>query len=308
MKFNYPASLNMWLQNFPDAVSMLCDHEFNNLPGPWNEGSRINFSATPLSKQDQGTYENGKQLPTKQAIYTNTGDEDNWDIQLRMYGWGSFYAELGVDYYKLRIEKYFVIASTYWENELTFQFTQVITTQIPTSVEIPDVYVPEEPPIYVPPPPDDPPPTPDPPPRSDIDPRKFDDHGRFWKSFVFANYQSLEIPSVPITGMSVVWSKLSDNDWFRVTFADGISYDGFAAAWNSYGLWAVPYGGFQLILMRNWVGSGALSFFLKDEADGNTYIYYMFLYNQIWYRHWAGAEEVDLMRLIRKIGPPTVQI
>ncbi len=311
MKYSYPASLNSWLKDFPSAFSLLCGQEFNNLDGPWGEGSRINFGETPLSKQDQGSYVEGQELPVKQAIYTNTGDEDVWDIRCSMYSWGSFYAELGLNYYKLRVEKYFEIQSTYFET-IKFSHVQTVITEILTSVEIPNVYIPEVPPVDVPPPPVDPPPVPEPPPLPIGNPLQLDDHGGFWKGLIFSASTLLpEVPSYPIWGMAIVSSKFSDNDYIRLT-GSPVDWAGFVNAWNVAGLAAYPWRGLQVMLLKNWLGGGGImEYFFKEvpEGSGIWVSEWIFLVNSLWYTHWAGYTPVDLVTSIRRnIGPPTYQL
>ncbi len=310
MKFAYPASLNSWLKDFPQSFSLLCGREFNNLDGPWGEGSRINFAETPLSKEDQGNYTQGQELPVKQAIYTNTGDEDTWDARCSMYSWGSFYAEIGLNYYKLRVEKYFEIQSTYFET-IKFSHTQTVVTEILTSVEIPNVYVPEEPPDNVYPPPIDPPIDPPPPPPVIGNPVQLDDHGGFWRGLVWSAYTLLpEVPSVPLWGVSKVYSEFSENDYIRV-YTTGIDWADFVAAWNQYGLAAYPWRGLQVMLLKNWLGGGILEFFFKEqpEGSGTWRSEWVFLVNNLWYVHWFDYTPTNLVTSIRRyIGPPSWQL
>lgn len=297
MKSNYPVSLNSWLKNYPHSFQLVCGKEFNNLAGPWENGSRINFAATPLSKQDQGPYTQGVVLPTKEAIYTNTGDEDVWDIKITMYGHGTFYAQSGVDNYKLQVEKFFKIESIYFDT-LIFQHIEVQDTEIPTTTEIPNVYVPEEPPEPIPedpPPPEEPPPDPGDPPITG-DPTQISNHGFLFYEFFLWNTSALEIPA-PFRGMSKI-----DVTHQRVTFSG--TNEGLQLHWELYGLFRTFWSGLWVWIFKNWAGGGLVALFLRPDPIENFYwVEWAYTYSSVLYTPWAGepAEEM-IIKLRRFVG------
>lgn len=294
MKSNYPASLNSWLKDYPKSFQLVCGKEFDNLAGPWNHGSRINFLATPLSKQDQGEYANGRVLPTKEAIYTNTGFEDSWDIRITMFGHGTFYAISGVDNYFLQAEKYFKIESIHFD---FIQFSHVDTheTQIPTTVEIPDVYVPEIPPIIIP---ENPPPPgvdPDPGPGDPVigDPTQLSNHGSLFYEFLLLNSRELEI-NAPLWGMTVI-----DVDPTQISFSG--TDEGLELHWNLYGLFTTIWSGLLFMCFKNWAGSGLIGLFLRPVEPSGWIVEWGYTYNQVLYTWWAGQPTEDLMVKIRRL-------
>jgi hypothetical protein len=281
MKSTYPESLNMWLKDFPKSFQLVCGKKFNDLPGPWQHGSRINFAATPLSKQDQGDYANGEQLPIKRAIYTNTGDEDTWDIRVNMYGHGTFYALAGEPYYFMQAEKYFLIESVYFD-PVQFFHNEVHITEISTDIPIPDVYVPADPPEDRPErdpdkPPADPPKDPEKP--KPGDPTKLKNHSEFLYWTIMLNLTELDVDVwwMGITTLSV--------PPVRAT-VQNLTYDDLFQAIKSHGLQICSWQGLRYVLMKNWLGPGLLNWFFRENPPGSgewraewLFIYYSVVYN-----------------------------
>jgi hypothetical protein len=291
MKSPYPASLNMWLKNFPKSFQLVCGKKFNDLPGPWQYGSRINFAATPLSKQDQGDYASGEQLPIKRAIYTNTGDEDTWDIRVNMYGHGTFYALIGEPYYFMQAEKYFLIESVYFD-PIQFFHSEVHTTEISTDIPIPDVYVPVVVPPVEPPekdpdkPPADPPDDPGDPPVSD--PTQLNNHGTFLWWTIMNNLTELDV--------DVWWLGISTLSVppLRVGVT-GLTFEDLVQAFGSHGLQICQWQGLQYVLMKNWLGGGLLNWFFRENPPGSGawWAEWLFLYGSVIYN---GEEIIHKIR------------
>jgi len=90
MKKKYPVSLPVHFAGFPPMFKVTCGA---SIPSPYSYGSRVILHRTPLCGIVQGGYEEGKSLPDLSMIYSDTGQDGNFDLKLSFYGWGTFYKD-----------------------------------------------------------------------------------------------------------------------------------------------------------------------------------------------------------------------
>ena len=136
MKTDYARSVNNWFKDYPRTFKLTCGPNIQEFGGPWMNGSQLILSQTPLSKIHQGPYLEGAHLPDFQVIYTNTGDDDLYQLKYKEYGWGSFLSTLVDPNYFLQVEKFCELWSGY--NGIVKVFKKVVnySTQIPKSTNL----------------------------------------------------------------------------------------------------------------------------------------------------------------------------
>jgi hypothetical protein len=205
MRYGASQTLNCWLKGYQRQIRLTCGPAIVLLEGPWVEGQILYLNATPDSEQFKNYYtEYTKEKYWLQAIYTDTGSDFQFGIKLIMEGYGTFFYPTNAPNFWLFVEKFFKIKS--WHNGKTFTFSRQsnLYTNIPKTTEIPDIYIPPDPPIWNPPPPggggggvQPPIPPPDYLPPDEIDQTEFVRH-------LVRQYQPYAYPKYPFNESSIV--------------------------------------------------------------------------------------------------------
>jgi hypothetical protein len=79
-------------EGFPARVRVVCGRAFSEARStPYSFGSRVNLAQTPRSGVLQGSYAAGQALPGLEIIYSDTGEDDVFDLKVSHYGYGRFY-------------------------------------------------------------------------------------------------------------------------------------------------------------------------------------------------------------------------
>lgn len=88
----YPQSLPCRFEGFPARIRVVCGRAFSEARStPYSFGSRVTLSQTPRSGQVFGQLAVGQELPLREIIYSDTGDDDVFDLKVSHYGCGRFY-------------------------------------------------------------------------------------------------------------------------------------------------------------------------------------------------------------------------
>ncbi|WP_029459686.1 hypothetical protein [Solidesulfovibrio alcoholivorans] len=88
----YPQSMHCRFEGFPARVRVACGRAFSEARAtPYSFGSRVNLAQTPKSGVLQGACVSGQALPSLEIIYSDTGDDDVFDLKVSHYGYGRFY-------------------------------------------------------------------------------------------------------------------------------------------------------------------------------------------------------------------------
>lgn len=88
----YPQSMHCRFEGFPARVRVVCGRAFSEARAtPYSFGSRVNLAQTPKSGVLQGACVAGQALPGLEIIYSDTGDDDVFDLKVSHYGYGRFY-------------------------------------------------------------------------------------------------------------------------------------------------------------------------------------------------------------------------
>jgi hypothetical protein len=134
MLSTFPASLNCWFNGFPEQILITCGSAFETVGGPEKTGTKLVLTQTTDSMVPQSEYVEGNALPDVAAIYTDTGDDDTFQMKVKMAGHGTFFAG-AEDNYWLEILKTISIQTAELEEKI-FEKKTYAYTQIPTSTEI----------------------------------------------------------------------------------------------------------------------------------------------------------------------------
>lgn len=88
----YPLSMHCRFEGFPARLRVVCGQAFSKARAtPYSFGSRVTLVQTPKSGVMAGTLTPGEPLPVLETIYSDTGDDDAFDLKLAHYGYGRFY-------------------------------------------------------------------------------------------------------------------------------------------------------------------------------------------------------------------------
>jgi hypothetical protein len=142
MKENYPISVHCSFSDFPPMIKIICGPD---IPLPFSYGSRVVMAKTALCGVVQGSYIDGEALPDYFMIYSDTGEDDAFNLKLSFYGWGTFYvAKIDDAYCHLEIRKGIKVESgsisKKFEVKDTWETMIPSSTVLSSSVTIPAIY------------------------------------------------------------------------------------------------------------------------------------------------------------------------
>ena len=134
---NYGPGDHCQFNDYPQKISLVVGQKLASESGLFKEGQLVVLQQTPLSGQEQGDKVVGEELPKKAMIYTDTGEDDSFNLKIGYYGWGEFYLVSPDDgYYSLQITKGMVLQAGDWGSPNDFQIYYHGTTRIPSSKDI----------------------------------------------------------------------------------------------------------------------------------------------------------------------------
>lgn len=109
MKFNYPQSIPCYFDNFPAALEIRLGKLAGSIIEGTSLGSRFVLRRTPNFCVPQSEYIAGSALPDCRAIYSDTGNDDDFVLKVSFFGHGTFYKKTESDKH-LMFEVYKAIA------------------------------------------------------------------------------------------------------------------------------------------------------------------------------------------------------
>ena len=133
---NYGPGEHCAFDDFPQKITVVVDELLASNSGLFDLGQSVVLQQTPLSGQEQGNKIVGSELPEKQMIYTDTGDDSSFNLKVSYYGWGEFYLLDGEDYYSLDITKGMSVQAGDWSNAKLFETVFRGSTKIPSSKDL----------------------------------------------------------------------------------------------------------------------------------------------------------------------------
>ncbi len=144
MKLNYPESIPLRYLNYPTEIDIrLGAIAASYVPGT-SLGTKMTLLQTPKSLVPQGEYVAGSPLPEYRCVYSDTGEDDDFNIKLSFDGYMSFFyfghSDNGKDvvfdeYYTLYLYKSIIVETKnggWVENWDEWEFE----TLIPTNVDL----------------------------------------------------------------------------------------------------------------------------------------------------------------------------
>lgn len=135
MNLPYPQSIPCAFDNFPAALDVRLGNLAGSLIPGDSLGSKLLLYRTPKCGIAQGDYVVGQALPERRMIYTDTGDDDNFNFKMSFIGYGTFYKLTDADTY-LRFQVYKAIAiETAKAGEMVFGDTFDCETLIPADAD-----------------------------------------------------------------------------------------------------------------------------------------------------------------------------
>lgn len=134
---NYGPGEHCAFNDFPQGVFLVIGEQLAANSNLFEEGKTVVLQQTPLSGTEQGDKVVGEELPKKAIIYTDTSDDDLFDLKVEYYGWGEFYLQNSSDdTYTLDITEGIAILAGDWDRRLFFEEVYTGRTKIPESAKL----------------------------------------------------------------------------------------------------------------------------------------------------------------------------
>jgi hypothetical protein len=132
----YPLSRHCRFEGFPARIRVICGRVFSEARAtPYSFGSRVTLSRTSQSGILAGSLTPGEVLPELAVIYSDTGDDDAFDLKVSHYGYGRFYLPTtDAAYYALTVIKGVRIEATCIRR--SFETVDVWDTLIPAATDL----------------------------------------------------------------------------------------------------------------------------------------------------------------------------
>ena len=119
---SYGPGEHLKFEDFPERIQTVVGSLLEGESGRFTSGQPVFLYQTPLSRVVQGDYVLGEELPPKRIIFTDTGEDDNYNLKICWYGWGEFWLQDSADdYFSLRITKGMVVHTPDWDEEKLFE-------------------------------------------------------------------------------------------------------------------------------------------------------------------------------------------
>lgn len=129
---NYGPGDHCRFNDYPQEIGLVVGTKLASESDLFKEGQYLVLQQTLLSGTIQGNRVVGEELPKKAMIYTDTGEDDSFNLKIEYYGWGEFYLRnADDDYFTLDITKGQVIQAGDWDNPKSFEIKYTGSTQIP---------------------------------------------------------------------------------------------------------------------------------------------------------------------------------
>ena len=140
----YPAGVHSHFLDFPQSIRMVTGQLLAEDSGLFDYGDPVVLRKTPQSGVLQGDLVVGEELPAKRVIYTDTGEDDSFNLKIAYEGWGEFKVkQSGDETYTLDIIKGMALQAGDWDEEKIFRHGIELITKIPTSRDLAGVDAPE---------------------------------------------------------------------------------------------------------------------------------------------------------------------
>ena len=133
----YPAGVHSHFLDFPLSIRMVTGQLLAEDSGLFDYGDSVVLRKTPQSGVLQGDLVVGEELPTKRMIYTDTGEDDSFNLKIAYEGWGEFAVrQSGDETYTLFITRGTSLQAGDWDEEKVFRQTVELVTRIPTTTDL----------------------------------------------------------------------------------------------------------------------------------------------------------------------------
>jgi len=131
---DYGPGHHLHFDDYPRQISTVLKEKVASESSLFEVGQTIRLRQTLNSKQVQGDYVVGQPLPDKRVIYTDTGEDENFNLKVSYYGWGEFYlVSDDADYFSYRMTKGMSIQAGDWSKEKNFETQYFVATEVPNS-------------------------------------------------------------------------------------------------------------------------------------------------------------------------------
>lgn len=117
---------------YPDKVAVTINNLMAEETELFTSGQMVILKKTPKHLKLQGSLVLDEELPEQRAVYTDTGDDDDFSLKVTYYGWGEFSikGEPGEEKVLLTVTKGITIQSGDWEEEKPFEIYETGETPI----------------------------------------------------------------------------------------------------------------------------------------------------------------------------------
>ena len=141
---NYGPADHCQFNDYPKEIRLVVGQLLAENSDLFDYGQTVVLQQTSNSGVLQGDKVVGEELPKKAMIYTDTGDDESFNLKIEYYGWGEFFVatEEGTDgtgdedYHTLDIKKGMSVQAADWDNPQIFENVYRGPTEIPASKDL----------------------------------------------------------------------------------------------------------------------------------------------------------------------------
>ena len=135
---NYGPADHVRFEDYPERIQIVVGSFLADETEMFTEGQPIVLYKTPKSGVAQGSYVVDEPLPDKRVVFTDTGEDDTFNLKITHYGWGEFYIGdvNNDDYLRLKMTKGMTVLSSEWEEEKVFAAHWYGDTRIPITDDL----------------------------------------------------------------------------------------------------------------------------------------------------------------------------